>query len=136
MNISQTLRRGGSALALVLALATPGISAGNQGLLEPIGAIGSFMDDTGITAEVKARLLAQKGLDGLDIHVTTEKGIVTRQGPRPRRWIPFDIHVTTEKGIVTLSGLVDTTAQIDLAGRIAADPSNVKGVNNTLKLKQ
>ncbi len=112
MNISQTLRRGGSALALVLALATPGISAGNQGLLEPIGAIGSFMDDTGITAEVKARLLAQKGLDGLDIHVTTEKGIVT------------------------LSGLVDTTAQIDLAGRIAADPSNVKGVNNTLKLKQ
>lgn len=68
------------------------------------------IEDTAITAAVKARILSTKGLDS------------------------FDIHVKTEQGVVTLSGKVDTSAAIRLAENVARATRGVKKVVNTLSL--
>jgi hyperosmotically inducible protein len=46
-----------------------------------------------------------------------------------------DVNVEVEKGVVQLSGFVDSDAQRDEAGRIAADIIGVKSVSNKLALK-
>lgn len=78
-------------------------------LLESAGA---YLDDTGLTTAVKGKLLTQKGIDSLDISVKTEKGVVT------------------------LSGAADNDAQAALAEKVAWEVKGVKGVVNTMTVKE
>lgn len=69
------------------------------------------IDDTGITTKVKAAILAEPGLDSLQINVDTVNGVVT------------------------LSGTVDSQANSDKAAGVASGVSDVKGVENKLVVK-
>lgn len=75
-----------------------------------IDAVEDYVEDSNITAKIKAKILATKGLDSLDIHVKTEQGIVT------------------------LSGKADNAAEIELAGKVAREVKGVKKVVNTLSI--
>ena len=72
---------------------------------------GEYIDDSAITAKVKADLLADDILKG------------------------FQVSVETYKGIVQLSGFVDTQATKDRAGSIARKVAGVKEVKNNLIVK-
>jgi hyperosmotically inducible protein len=72
---------------------------------------GQATKDSAITAKVKTKLAAQKGLSALDIHVETSQGVVT------------------------LSGSVDNKAQVELAEKVVAKTKGVKSVTNTLEAK-
>jgi len=72
---------------------------------------GEYIDDSAITAKVKADLLADDILKG------------------------FQVSVETYKGIVQLSGFVDTQSTRDRAGRIAGKVAGVKEVKNNLIVK-
>ena len=76
-----------------------------------LDAAGQATKDSAITAKVKTKLAAQKGLSALDIHVETNNGVVT------------------------LSGDVDNKAQVELAEKVVAKTSGVKSVTNTLEAK-
>lgn len=69
---------------------------------------GEKVGDATITASVKSMLLWNTHTDGLDIHVDTNNGKVT------------------------LTGTAATSAEKDLAGRIARDTNGVMGVNNEI----
>jgi hyperosmotically inducible protein len=66
------------------------------------------IDDAGITAKVKAALLAEKDVNGTDINVDTTKGIVT------------------------LTGRVPDPSQIERAAQIARTVEGVTTVQNKL----
>ncbi len=72
---------------------------------------GIAIDDTQITAKVKAAIFAEPGLDTLQISVDTVKGVVT------------------------LSGSVDSRAHSDMAKALAGNVSGVSKVNNQLTVK-
>ena len=72
---------------------------------------GVAIDDTEITAKVKAAIFAGPGLDTLRISVETVKGVVT------------------------LSGTVDSRARSDMANTLASAVSGVRQVNNHLVVK-
>jgi len=72
---------------------------------------GVAIDDTEITAKVKAAILAEAGLKTLQIAVETVKGVVT------------------------LTGSVDTQAHSDTAKSLASAVSGVNSVSNKLMLK-
>ena len=76
------------------------------------GSAGAYIDDAAVTAEVKARILAQKGLDSLDISVETVKGEVT------------------------LTGEVENQEQISMAESSAAKVEGVKKITNRLTVKK
>lgn len=78
---------------------------------EDTGTIEAYVDDASITGVVKGKLLAQKGLDSLDISVETTDGVVT------------------------LSGKVDNTEQIKLAEMVAKEAEGVSAVENRLTAK-
>ena len=71
----------------------------------------AYVDDSALTTEVKARLLAAKGLKSTEISVETTKGVVT------------------------LSGAVEKSGQVKQAGAIAAKVKGVKKVVNKLTAK-
>ncbi|SBV91101.1 conserved exported hypothetical protein [uncultured delta proteobacterium] len=75
---------------------------------EATQAVGEYVDDAAITAAVKSKFLAQKGLDSMDISVTTSDGVVL------------------------LSGGVEHEAQISLAERVAKEVNGVKKIVNNL----
>jgi osmotically-inducible protein OsmY len=72
---------------------------------------GEFVDNTVITAKVKAALFNEAPLK------------------------VFEINVETFKGNVQLSGFVSTQASIDKAGEITRLIKGVKSVNNNILLK-
>lgn len=72
--------------------------------------MGKALDDSNITATVKAKLLGNTGTQGLRINVTTRNGVV---------W---------------LTGQVKSESEISLAGQLAAGTTGVKGVENKLTL--
>ena len=72
---------------------------------------GVALDDTAITAKVKAAILAEPGLRVLQISVDTVKGVTT------------------------LSGSVDSQQSSDRAKEIAGAVAGVKGVENQLVVK-
>ena len=72
---------------------------------------GEYVDDTIITGKVKSALFADKEVSGLAVKVETFKGTVQ------------------------LSGFVDTQAQKDQAGRIAAGTRGVTAVANNIIVK-
>lgn len=68
----------------------------------------SAMDDTGITASIKTRLLADRALESLDISVTTNDGVAT------------------------LEGVVPDAGARETAERVASKADGVVGVTNRL----
>lgn len=72
---------------------------------------GVAIDDTEITAKVKAAILAESGLKTLQISVDTVKGVVT------------------------LSGSVDTRSHSDMAKALASAVSGVSRVRNDLVIQ-
>lgn len=72
---------------------------------------GDYVEDSTLTTEVKAKLLAAKGLKSTDISVETTKGVVT------------------------LTGTVEKAGQVKQAGAIAAKVKGVKKVENKLTAK-
>lgn len=70
-----------------------------------------YVDDSTLTTEIKAKLLAAKGLKSTDISVATTKGVVT------------------------LTGTVEKADQIKRARDIAAKVKGVKKVENKLTVK-
>jgi hyperosmotically inducible protein len=73
---------------------------------------GDYMDDTAITAKVKADIL---------------------QDPLLK---VFEIDVVTTDGVVKLGGMVDSKASIDRATEIARSVKDVKSVQNDLVIKE
>lgn len=73
---------------------------------------GKFADDAWITAKVKALLLKDEGVKGLDVKVQTHKGMVL------------------------LSGWVNDASQIPRAEKIARGVEGVRGVGNDLRVKR
>lgn len=73
---------------------------------------GAVIDDTVTTTKVKTALLADSDIKGLQINVDTSNGVVT------------------------LSGAVDNQAQIDRAGKLAAEVHGVTSVSNNLTIKK
>ena len=69
---------------------------------------GEVIDDSAVTTKVKSALLAEKGVNSLDINVKT-----------------FD-------GVVQLSGFVDSQWQIDKATEVAMAVNGVHKVRNDL----
>ena len=69
---------------------------------------GEYIDDSLITAAVKANILEEEGLSSLQIKVKTKDGVVT------------------------LSGKIDTAEHVKLAERVAAQTNGVKKVVNRL----
>jgi osmotically-inducible protein OsmY len=81
--------------------ATPTVNA------EPV----AFIEDSVLTAKVKTALLQQRGLEGLNIQVTSYKGVVQ------------------------LSGFIDSEVNKELAGQIARSVDGVVEVVNNLIVK-
>ncbi len=71
--------------------------------------VGNFMDDSSITAKVKAALVDDKNIKSAGISVKTDNKVVT------------------------LSGVVESQAQAEHAVSIAKAVEGVKSVNNDLK---
>jgi len=70
----------------------------------------SYASDAALTTEIKARFLAEKGLDSLDLKVKTKKGVVT------------------------LRGQVQQQSQADLAVKIAQEVEGVRKVVNKISV--
>jgi len=73
--------------------------------------VGTFLDDSTVTAKIKAELLKDVGMKGLEISVETHKGEVI------------------------LSGFVETDQQIHRAVEIASGVRGVQSVKNSLVVK-
>ncbi|WP_018079252.1 BON domain-containing protein [Thiobacillus denitrificans] len=73
---------------------------------------GKYVDDAWITAKVKALLLKDEGVKGLDVNVETSKGTVQ------------------------LSGWVKDESQIAQAEKITRSVEGVKGIKNDLQVKR
>jgi hyperosmotically inducible periplasmic protein len=91
-----------------LALAAP---LGSCSAVEGRETAGQYVDDSSITTKVKTEIVKAQSLKG------------------------FQIGVETMQGTVQLSGFVDTRAQKDQAGQIAAGISGVHSVQNNLLVK-
>ncbi|MFZ3084390.1 BON domain-containing protein [Rhodoferax ferrireducens] len=107
----------GTALAVLTALsvgcskAPEATGASAPGAPAPSTTVGTVIDDSIVTASVKAALLADPDLRG------------------------FDFKVETRKGEVQLSGFVDKQTQIDIAVTVAGAVTGVKSVQNNVSLQ-
>jgi hyperosmotically inducible periplasmic protein len=115
-----------SLFATVLLTAGMGIAAFGQGGItgesanrgsqlqasDTVKTVKTTVTDSAITADVKAKLLANPGTK------------------------VFDIHVETNHGVVTLHGTVRSTAEKELAERLAKSADGVKAVDNDLTVKE
>lgn len=77
----------------------------------PSTTVGTVIDDSIVSASVRAALLADPDIKG------------------------FDFKVETRKGEVQLSGFVDKQTQIDLAVTVAGTVTGVKSVQNNVSLQ-
>ncbi|MEK7752066.1 MAG: BON domain-containing protein [Acidobacteriota bacterium] len=101
------LRRSASAVFLAVALATiTGCAA-----TPSAESTGEYVDDTVITAKVKAAILDQPTLKS------------------------FDIHVETFRGRVHLRGVAASQSIIDKAVEVARGVSGVKSVKNEMQVR-
>lgn len=87
-------------------------TAAAQASRDAVTDLGTALDDTGISAQVKTALTADPLLQATRIDVTTEQGVVRLQGPAPDA-------VSKERASV-----------------LAAAPRGVRGVDNRLVLPQ
>ncbi|WP_180127645.1 BON domain-containing protein [Rhodoferax sp. BLA1] len=100
--------------AVNVAKAVEGVTNINNKLSikDGVATVGNKIDDSVITTEVKAALLADANIKSLDITVTTHKGEVQ------------------------LSGFVNNQGQIDRAQEIAKGVSGVTQVGNQMSIKK
>ncbi len=84
------------------------VNKAEKKMTEQSAKAGQVIDDTEITTRVKAAVFAEPGLKTLQISVDTVKGVVT------------------------LSGTVDSQANRDKAGTLAAAVADVKDISNNL----
>jgi osmotically-inducible protein OsmY len=100
------IRSAGGAAVLVVGLAFAGcaVTSGQQSM-------GSYMDDTGITASVKSAFASDSNIPG------------------------SAISVETLKGQVLLSGFVKTQAEKDRAGAVASGVQGVSSVKNDIVVR-
>ena len=77
----------------------------------PPRGFGEALHDAGITASVKLALAFEPGVSATQVHVDTDRGVVT------------------------LSGEVGTEAERQLAAKVAEDAANAKEVVNDLKVR-
>jgi hyperosmotically inducible protein len=96
---------------ILAALAILTIALGAPALAEKTTA-GENIDDSTVTATIKAALFDNKNTHSADIHVETYKGIVQ------------------------LSGFVATQAEKDAAGKIAQETAGVKELRNSIALHE
>ncbi|MBD1405695.1 molecular chaperone OsmY [Leclercia adecarboxylata] len=103
----------GSAMAETTATDKPQSTANTAGekIDNSMNKVGNFMDDSSITAKVKAALV-----DADDIKST-------------------DISVETEKNVVTLSGFVESQAQAEKAVAVAKKVEGVTSVSDKLHVR-
>lgn len=73
---------------------------------------GEYVDDVAITAQVKAKLLDAKEVEGLDVNVDSTNGRVK------------------------LTGWADSATEKSAAGSLAREVKGVKSVDNQLQVKQ
>lgn len=73
---------------------------------------GEYVDDVAITSKVKAKLLDDESVEGLDVNVDSMNGKVT------------------------LTGWADSSAEARAAGDIARGVDGVKSVDNQLQVKR
>ena len=99
------IKRSISAVFLAIAMAA-GLGCAST---LPKESAGEYVDDTVITAKVKAALLDRPNLKSLDIHVETFKGVVQ------------------------LRGIVASQSVIDEAVKVARSINGVKSVKNNLR---
>lgn len=85
--------------------------ASASGAPAPSATVGTVIDDSIVSASVRAALLADPDIKG------------------------FDFKVETRKGEVQLSGFVDKQTQIDLAVTVAGTVTGVKSVQNNVSLQ-
>lgn len=117
MKISLTAHSGLFVLSAVLAGALTVLTAGCDkppqatGTPAPKTTVGTEIDDTVVTARVKAALVKDPGVKG------------------------FDFKVETRKGEVQLSGFVDSQAQVDQAIVVTRAVEGVKNIDNKVSLK-
>lgn len=88
-----------SLAAIALAVSAPAVAEKSTG---------QHMDDGGIVTQVKASLLAEKGVPS------------------------SDVNVEVYKGVVLLSGFVKTQSEKDAAGKVAKNTSGVVSVRNEI----
>ena len=100
-----------TALAVGCSKAPDATGASATGASAPSTTVGTVIDDSIVTASVKAALLADPDLKG------------------------FDFKVETRKGEVQLSGFVDKQTQIDIAVTVAGAVTGVKRVQNNVSLQ-
>jgi len=86
--------------------------ADNTGMPAPSTTVGTQIDDSVVTTQVKAALLADTSIKGLDISVNTRKGEVQ------------------------LSGFVDNQGQIDRAVEVTHGIEGVTQVGNQMSIKK
>lgn len=100
--------------AMALVRGVPGVTGVANGvtLKAASSTLGDKLDDTAITARVKAALLTDADISSLDISVLTVQGVVQ------------------------LSGFVDTQAQVERATALAAAAEGAGSVKNELMLKR
>ena len=103
----------GTALASILAVTVVGCgkTTDSSGVAPPSTTVGTDIDDSVITSNVKAVLLGDADIKS------------------------FDFKVETRKGEVQLSGFVDNQAQLDRATAATRAVSGVKAVQNNVILK-
>lgn len=100
--------------AISLTRAVAGVTGVENGitLKGPPSTVGTAIDDTTVTGRVKAALLSDPGIKS------------------------FDISVLTHQGEVQLTGFVNSQAQIEQAGKLAAAAEGASSVKNELMIKQ
>lgn len=99
-----------SLLATALALGVAGAGAAHARAEDGGRTAGQVLDDAAITAEVKARLLADERTQG------------------------FDINVDTRNGVVTLRGGADSAEAKRVAGQLAGEARGVVLIQNELTI--
>lgn len=100
-----------SALGLVGCQREGAAEKAGQNIDKATASAGNYMDDSAITAKIKADILGDPLLK------------------------VFQINVTTSNAVVKLSGVVDSQQSIDRAMQIVRGNPNVKAVDNGLVLK-
>jgi hyperosmotically inducible periplasmic protein len=103
----------GAAFAGAMTMFTAGCNKPSETMSTPPPSItvGTEIDDTVVTTNIKSALLADPDVKS------------------------FDFQVETRKGEVQLSGFVDSQAQVDRATAVVQGVSGVKSIDNKLNLK-
>lgn len=95
-----------------VALVSAGVALGGCNVFRGQSTPGQYVDDVAITTKVKAKLLDNDSVDGLDVNVDSTNGKVT------------------------LTGWASTESEVRAASELAREVEGVKSVDNQLQVKR